>query len=575
MSDTARIRYQSAWNRLINIVEQQAQSLVRAAFSTAVREARDLAAGVYDLSGQLLAQSPCGTPIHANMMANSVGHFLKRWPVATMRPGDVFLTNDPWLGNGHLNDFTVVTPAFRGGRAVALFASACHVVDIGGRGVLADGRQVYEEGICIPLMKLAEGGVMNEWLLDIIRVNVRESTQVIGDLYSLAGCNDGACARLVAMLDEFGLENVEEVGAYILDRTRQGALAALARVTPGTYRNEMVLDGFEAPVTLRAAVTIGPEGVLVDFAGTSGVSGFGINVPLCFAEAYSSFAVKCILAPAVPNNAAALGLIRTVAPEGCILNAAFPSPVGARHIVGQMVPDLLFGCLDQAMRASVPAEGASCLWTLRLMGGQGRVDGDPEVLRDATPFTVGSIHSGGTGARPRQDGLSATAFPSGVRTVPVEVTETLAPILVWRKALRPDSGGAGTFRGGLGQVMEIENGEGKPFAIGAAFERVRNPARGRHGGLNGGAGVLSTTGGRALAPKGHQTIAAGDRLVLEMPGGGGWGDPFAREASRVAADVRDGYVSAEAARRDYGVVLDAGLAVDEVATAACRAAAKP
>jgi N-methylhydantoinase B len=549
----SEIVFQVLWNRLIAVVEEQAQTLVRTAFGTATREAGDLSAGVYNKAGDMIAQAVTGTPGHVNTMAKSVVHVLRKFPLATMLPGDVFITNDPWLGTGHLNDLVVVTPVFRNGAAVALFACTLHVQDIGGLGIPGAARQVYEEGLNIPIMKLVDQGRMNEWLLDIVRANVREPIQVIGDIYSEIACNEIGSRRLLEMMDEYGLPDIEELSNAILVRSREASLEEIGKLRFGTYRNTMTVDGLDAPLDLTAALTIGPDGIDVDFSGTGGLSGKGINVPICYTEAYTTFGVKCIVGPRIPNNAASLATIRVTAPEGCILNAPFPAAVQARSIMGQMLPDVVFGCLRQAIPDGVPAEGTSCLWNVRLMGGHGRVDADPALLRRATLYTITGFHSGGTGARPRQDGLSATAFPSGVRNVPVEITEAMAPVLILRKEYRTDSGGVGTYRGGLGQVMEIESAEAMPFAIATTYDRIDHPPRGANGGGNGAAGRVRTTSGRVLSGKGHHSIAADDRLIVEMPGGAGYGDPAARDPARVARDLRDGLISPEAARAAYGV----------------------
>ncbi len=574
MTGLELIRRQVMWDRLIAVVEEQAQTLVRCGFSTSTREAGDVSAGVFDPRGRMMAQAVTGTPGHVNSMARAVVHFLDAFPLATMRPGDVFITNDPWKGTGHLHDFTVVTPCFRGDAPVALFACTCHVIDVGGRGMGPEARSVMEEGIYVPIRHFARAGVVDETLMDMIRANVREPVQVAGDIYSLAGCNEVGCRRLLATMAEFGLADLDALGAHILDRSRAAMLAAIRALPPGRYANRMRVDGLEAPLDLVATMEIGPDGIAVDLAGTSPPSSFGINVPLCYTEAYASFGVKCIVAPKVPNNAATLDLIRVTAPPDCILNAQPPLPVATRHITGQLLPDLVIGCLAQALGGGVPAEGTSCLWNLMAMGGAGNVNVPPGDLAGATRFNVMSFHSGGTGARPGKDGLSATAFPSGVRNVPIEVTEQLSPLLVTRKEYRMDSGGAGAQRGGLGQVMEVVSLEDVPFTVSANYDRVLFPPRGRAGGKDGARGEVALGSGTALDGKGRQVVPRGAALVIRMPGGGGLGDPLDRPAALVAEDVRLGLVSPEAARRDYGVALRADGSLDDAATEAARQAAR-
>ena len=564
------IHQQIMWDRLIAVVEEQAQTLIRTGFSTSTREAGDVSAGVFDAQGRMLAQAVTGTPGHVNSMARAVVHFIDRFPTQTMQPGDVFITNDPWKGTGHLNDFTVVTPIYRKEQLVAMFACTSHVVDIGGRGTGPDARQVYEEGLYVPLMRFATKDGVNETLVDIVKANVREPVQVVGDIYSLAACNDVGGRRLLQMMDEFAIDRLDELGEHILSRSHAASLEAIRKLKKGTYHNRMRVDGYDKPLDLVAALTIADDGIYVDLTGTSGPSAFGINVPFCYTEAYSSFGIKCIVAPKVPNNEGSLSVIKISAPENCILNAKHPLPVQTRHITGQMLPDLMIGCLHEAMGGQVPAEGTSCLWNLFAMGGPGRVDGDPADFINAVTFNVMSFHSGGTGARPGKDGLSATAFPSGVRNVPVEVTEALSPILIRRKEYRIDSGGAGEFRGGLGQVMEVISLDDAPFAISANYDRVDFPPRGRDGGLDGKVGVLRLTSGQKLRGKGQQSIPKGGTLIIEMPGGGGLGDPRKRNAEMVLTDVTLGMVSRDAAAEDYGVVVREDWTIDWPATSAAR-----
>ncbi|MGB0631487.1 MAG: hydantoinase B/oxoprolinase family protein [Alphaproteobacteria bacterium] len=564
------IRLQIMWDRLIAVVEEQALTLIRTGFSTSTREAGDLSAGIFDISGDMLAQAVTGTPGHVNSMARSVKHFLDRFPVQDMSDGDVFLTNDPWKGTGHLHDFTFLTPCFLDGKPVALFASTCHVVDIGGRGMTSDGRTIYEEGLYIPLMRFAHAGRTDQTLIDIVTANVREPVQVIGDLHSLATCNEIACQRLREMMAEFAIADLDRLGAHILEKSKAAALDAIGKVPPGTYRHQMRIDGLEEPVDLVAEMTVTADGIDVDFTGSSGISSYGINVPLCYTEAYATFGVKCIVAPEVPNNAGSLSTIRISAPEGSILNAVHPAPVSVRHVTGQMLPDVVFGCLHKALGDAVPAEGTSCLWNLYAYGGPGRVEADPRSLADAQPFTVLSFHSGGTGARPGKDGLSATAFPSGVRNVPVEVTEAISPLIVWRKEFRPDSGGAGLYRGGLGQTMELGLLEDAPFAFSALFDRIEHPPRGRDGGGDGAGGAIRLSSGSPLNGKGTQTIPTGERVTIEMPGGGGLGAPAARDVALVAADVRAGMVSVEAARAHYRVAVKKSGEIDPAETEKLR-----
>lgn len=550
----SQIGMQIQWNRLLSIVEEQAQTLIRTAFSTSAREAGDISAGVYDTRARMLAQAVTGTPGHVNAMAASVKHFLAKYPLEAMNEGDVYVTNDPWLGTGHLNDFTVMTPTWRNGEVVALFACTTHVVDIGGRGFGPDGRQVFEEGLNIPIMPLAIKGEMNRMVLDIIAVNNRNPVEVEGDLYSLVACNDVGCRRLVSMMDEFGLESIDGLADHVIEASRKGMAEEISKLPNGVYKNAMRIDGYEKPVDLVGTMTITDDTIFVSFDGTSPISSYGINVPMTYTEAYASFGVRCAVGGGIPNNAGSLAAVQITAPSGSILNAPRPCAVTARHVIGQMLPDVVLGCLHQIAPERCPAEGTSCLWNPVLLGGHGVVDGD---YGQATPFAMNTFHTGGAGARPEKDGLNATAFPSGVRNTPVEINETIAPLIFWKKEYRQDSGGVGEHRGGVGQIMEIEHSQGAPFAISSMFDRVDYPARGRDGGGSGALGTIGLRSGRVFKGKGRQTVPAGERLVLQMPGGGGLGNVSKRGRGRVAQDVANGFVSPEAAQLDYGVSDDA------------------
>jgi N-methylhydantoinase B len=416
------------------------------------------------MKGRMLAQAVTGTPGHINSMARSVVHFLDAFPAETLKDGDILITNDPWKGTGHLFDLTVVTPIFLDGKPGALFACTTHVVDIGGLGVSAEGRQIYHEGLYIPLMHLAREGRMNEDLLGIVRANVREPVQVVGDIYALVACNETGGRRLCEMMREFNLADLDHLGEEIISRSRRAMADIIAKLPQGSWTARMTIDGFEAPVTLVATLTISGDRVLVDYTGTSGLSRYAINCPMCYTEAYTSFGVKAALAPWIPNNTGTLDAVIVTAPENTILNAPHPAAVYARSVMGHMLPDVVYGCLDQALPDTVPAEGTSSLWNLSLLAGHGLTGMEGSAVR---AFNVTTFHSGGAGARPRQDGLSATPFPSGVRNVPIEITEAITPLGVWRKELRLGSGGSAV---GLVSVWK------SPIAMGRllVFRRALN-----------------------------------------------------------------------------------------------------
>jgi N-methylhydantoinase B len=531
------IERQIMWNRLIAIVEEQGQTLLRTAFSPMVREAGDLSAGVFDPQGRMLAQAVTGTPGHVNSMAESVKHFIRHFGLETMKPGDAYITNDPWMGTGHLNDFVITTPCFHNGRLVALFSCTSHLIDIGGIGFGPDGTDVHMEGIYIPFLKLIEEGKVNETLIAMIRANTRLPVDTVGDTYSLAACNDVGCQRLTEMMSEFRLDDLDDLSAYICERSEATVREEIAALPKGSWSNTMVTDGYDSPIELTATVTVSDDGIHVDYTGTSPVAARGINVPISYTTAYTVFGLACVVGRNVPNNAGSLAPLTVSAPEGCILNAPKPAPVCSRHVIGQMLPDVVFGCLRQAVPDRVPAEGTSCLWNLnvrgRIKGGEGGQYG----------FSMTVTSNGGTGARPQSDGLSATAYPSGVKGTPVEIAEQITPLIFWTKEYRPDSGGAGRMRGGHGQNIEIESRIGEPFELLAAYDRIDHPARGRDGGKDGAPGVVAFKSGKKLPGKGFLMVPPDERLVIKTPGGGAIGDPAERDLERVAAERKAGLVT--------------------------------
>ena len=549
----SNVAYQVMWNRLISVVEEQAQALVRTAFSTSVREAGDLSAGVYDTQGRMLAQAVTGTPGHVNAMADAVAHFIRRIGREHMFEGDVYITNDPWEGTGHLHDITMVTPSFREGALVGFFACTAHVVDIGGRGFGADAHSVYEEGLYIPIMKFAAKGTVDATLMRIIRGNVREPDQLIGDIYALATCNEIGHRRLVDMMDEIALADLDGIAAIILNNSHRATVARIAALPQTSASGEMTMDVFDQPITLKVKISVEDDRIVSDFTGSSGVDKKGINCPLVYAKAYACYALKVAIAPEIPNNAASLAPFEVTAPENTIVNALHPAPVALRHIVGHFVPDAVYDAFDKIVPGLVPAEGAGCLCNFQVSL---RPRSDAPAPAHARRSEVLTFNSGGSGARPEHDGLNATAFPSGVMTMPIEATEHAGPVFSWRKDLRPDSGGAGKTRGGLGQYMEVGAQEGHEFDIQAMFDRGKHPARGRRGGANGAATTIVRSDGSGMQVKGKQFVPHGTRVLMAFPGGAGYGDPAARPTEKVKRDLAHGYISEATARDVYGLSSD-------------------
>lgn len=542
MTDLSPARLQVMWNRLLAVVEEQGQTLIRAAFSPIVRECGDISAGIFDVNGRMLAQAVTGTPGHINTMAEAVKTLRERFPIQTMQPGDIYMTNDPWLASGHLNDFLLMMPAFKDGRVIGFTSCTSHLVDLGGLGMGPEGSDIYDEGLLIPPCKLVGRGEVNALLMDIVKANSREPIANEGDIYALIACCEAGAARLVGMMEDFGLDDLNVLADHIIETSRRGTLEAIAEVPGGVYRNVLKVDGYEGELELHATLTVTKERLHLDFTGTSGCSKKGINVPLNYATAYSVFAMRCIIGSDIPNNAGSLEPFVVTGPEGCILNAQAPAPVAMRHSLGQMTPDLVLGCLAKALPDRVPSEGASCMYDLPMRHA-------PEVARNGGhQFAVELVHNGGTGARPRADGLSATAYPSGVFGSQVEITEAVAPVTIWRRELLPDSGGAGQYRGGLGQRIEMTSAVDEPFLVFLSVERLKNAAKGRAGGLAGAPGRIQVSGRAADIPgKCELRVEPGERLIFDTPGGGGFGSPEARDPELLARDLACGLVTAEGA----------------------------
>ncbi|GAB3714911.1 hydantoinase B/oxoprolinase family protein [Amycolatopsis oliviviridis] len=531
-------------NRLHSILAEQQNALVNTAFSSVVRESLDLACAVFDSRGEMIGQSVGGTPGHINAMATGMHHFAAAYPPGALEPGDVLLTNDPWQTAGQINDITVATPVFLRGRLVAWFASCCHAPDIGGRLVSAEATEVFEEGLRLPIMKFLREGEVNADLELLIRANVRTPEETIGDLYAQVTGNEVGAASLVRLLEEFQLDTLDDVAAEIMNRSERALRDALAKLPDGTYTSELVTDGFDdEEVVLKVTVTIDGEEIHLDFAGSSPQSRRGINVVLNYTRAYASFAVKAAISPEVPHNAGSFRPVHVTAPEGSVLNCTPPAPVASRHLIGHFLPSLLLTALHEALPGNALAHSADALWMTIWRG----------TDAEGREFMLNVFQTGGIGARSTKDGLNTTGFPSGLRSTPTEVIETMAPLVQRERVLRTDSGGAGRWRGGLGQRTSMAACGEISWSVNGNVDRVLRPASGVDSGHDGAVGRFGLSDGASLPSKSRVNLRPDDVVDVILPGGGGYGDPFDRTPEAVLADVVDGYVSVEAARELYGV----------------------
>jgi N-methylhydantoinase B len=444
---------------------------------------------------------------------------------------------------------------------VGFFGNTCHVLDIGGIGLSTDGRSMFEEGLFVPITKLYDRGEPNRQLMQIIEANVRAPEPVIGDIHAQAAGNDVGAARLIEFMEEFGLSELEPLADEIIGRSERAMRAAIATLPDGVFTNAVYSDGYEEPVKLNVTITKSGDALHVDWSGSSDESTRGINVVLNYTHAYTTYALKCALAPDVPNNEGSFRPVTVWAPPRSILNAQPPAAVAARHILGHFLPGAVFGALAQALPDRVIAEGAANIWNLQFTGHD--LAGDP--------FTYVWFSCGGTGARPTKDGLHATAFPSGISGVPAEVIEQLTPVVLRKREIRADSAGPGRFRGGCGQTLQVAVRTDRPFRFAPLFDRLHHAAAGYAGGHDGEFAEIRLSDGTVYERKGNRELDPGTEITLNLPGGGGFYDPLTRDVKAVLEDVLNGIVSIDAARTDYGVVIDPiSLEIDHAATEAER-----
>lgn len=532
------------WDRLVSIADEVVSALVSTSFSTMVRESGDLSCVLFEGGGRSLVQGTLAVPSFTGTAPLTLRHMLERFPPASLEPGDVLLTNDPWLGTGHVYDANVMRPIFAGDRLVGYSMSVTHLPDVGGPGYSSAVREVYEEGLRIPVMKLMKRGRPNEELFELIRENVRLTDMVIGDLMANVTCNEVAGRLLVEFMEEYRLDDLGGLSEAIIATTEQAMRAKLQAIPDGTYRNRIAIEGIDDQLTLACALTVDGDRVHVDFDGTGPVVGRGINVPLCYTRAFVNYSLKCLTIPEIPNNEGAANPITLAAPAGCILNARPPVATGGRHVIGHYVTPLMFGALEDVLPDQVQAD-CGMLTQFYFQGTS------PEGRGISSIFFA----AGGYGALCDLDGWPATPGPSNMIGTPVEVWENETGITMVEKTLLPDSGGAGEFRGGPGQDLTLRNDTGNELTVSTFAGRTEFPAEGYRGGR---AGALRQhrINDQPVHPKGRYTLAPGASIRTLEAGGGGFGPPERRPVEKVLDDVRRGYVTLEGARRDYGVLVD-------------------
>ncbi len=531
------------WDRLISITDEIVSALIRTSFSTIVRESGDLSCVLFDADGNTLAQGTYSVPSFTGTAPITLRHMLKRFPRETLRPGDVIMTNDPWMGTGHLFDVSVMRPVFRGKKHVGFTLSVTHLADIGGLGFTTTTTEIFEEGIQIPISKIVREGHLNEDLMEMILKNVRLPEMVYGDLMANITCNEVGGRALVEFMDEYNVDDLGTLSAAIISQSERLMRNQIRAIPDGIYRNSLQIEGTDGPTTLAAAVHIRGDKVHLDFAGTGPVVKRGINVPFCYTRAFTLYALKCLLLPELPNNEGCSNPISLEAPDNCILNALSPWPTGGRHIFGHYVAPLINGALRSALPDRVPAE-TGMLSQLNCQG----------VHREGGRISTIYFCAGGYGALDGFDGHAAVPAPSNMIGSPTEVFEHETSLCVVYKRLQPDSGGAGQFTGGPGPEINLRNDTENLLQLSCFAGRTEFPAQGIDGGRNGSL-RQHRINGELVDSKGRYMLKPGDLVTISEAGGAGFGDPSKRSRSQLEVDVEAGHRSLEGVLRDFKVDL--------------------
>ena len=566
---------QILWNRVVSVADEAATGLIRTSYSSVVRDFHDFACGVFDAEGSLLAHSTKTTTAFIGVMPYVMRNFLAHFPPQTLEPGDALITNDPWQGTGHAYDLCIASPIFHGGRIAGYAICIVHHLDVGGRMATTESKDMFEEGLRLPMLKLYRAGSFDASIQGVIRANVRAPEKMFGDIRAQIVANN-VCARgLAAMIDDYGLDPAAllELSREISGRTERSLREKIALLPRGTYENDVTLPtiGNVSGIHIHVAVTVEGDSILIDYAGSSPEVPAAVNVTFNMTRSYSMYPIKLALDPGVPNNEGAFRPVTVRAPEGSLLNCQPPAPTWGRTMICHNLPEIVFGALAKA----IPE---------RIMAGSGAT---PLVFtyfrakrRDGKTYIGINSSMGGLGANARGDGPSCRGFPYNVGNIPIETVENDLPVIYLRKEMQPDSGGPGRHRGGLGQEFEFQVADGELGPDGPLVVSIRGSGRkpespypvfGRLGG-GVGRGEDLTLNGTPIPHGPQQALKPGDRLRMALPGGGGFGDPFTREPARVARDVALGYVTRDAAAADYRVAIDAQGAVDEAGTQRLRTA---
>ena len=555
------VTIQILWNRLITIVDEAATGLMRTAYTPSVKEYHDFCCALFDANAQMLSHSTVTTAGFLGIVPEVMRNFLEKNPPESLKPGDAIITNDPWIASGHLIDISIASPIFHRENIVGYTLCIVHHLDMGGRMSTLESKDMYEEGLKIPILKLFEAGEVNETIFEFMKANIRVPDKVLGDVRAQLVANNVCTQGLKTLLEEYNLDGLEELGAEVIQRTESSLRRKIAALPDGSYRNNVLLPkipGCNEDIRVNTLVTVEGEQVTIDYTGSSGEVGAAVNCSYNMTRSYTAYPIKLALDPYVPNNDGGLRPIKVIAPEGTIVNSRPPAATWGRTMISHLFPEIVFAAMEKIMPETILASnGGSPANEVYLHGRHS----------DGRSFMAIAQHSGGFGASSRYDGYSCLCFPNNTRNIPIEVTENEARMFYLRKEFTTDSAGPGRNRGGLGQEIEfcILDGETElardvesSVRLSGRTEDGTFPVFGRRGGKNGrGSGMWVNN-----EPVDHgiyRRLSPNDRVRFVLSGGGGYDLPQLRDPERVLFDVKEGYVSVERAKLDYGVVIDAEL----------------
>ncbi|HYA92661.1 MAG TPA: hydantoinase B/oxoprolinase family protein [Thermodesulfobacteriota bacterium] len=555
------------WRRLISIVDESDSSVARTAFSSLLRDAHDYTCMFTDQKGRELAQGSFATPGQSGAMALGIKNLVNKLPLETYKPGDIFITNDPWALAGHLNDVCVMSPIIYKNKVVAFTACVFHHSDIGGR-VSSDNHDVFEEGLFIPLVKLYDGGVLNPSVMEMIRWNVRTPDEVVGDIRSQIAANHVCGEKICQMLRENDLENLDDLADQVISRTEKGMREEIEKIPDGLYHAEGIIEQMKGQqdVVIKAAIEVKGSDITVDLDGSSPQVNWGGNVVYNFTYAYVFMAIKSMFGPDIPNNDGCARTVKLKAPEGTVVHCKFPAAVAARLVIGHYITEIIYRALSEVAPSKVIAASGGTPAQMNVFYGK---------RNDARPWHSVIIRGGGMGASSKSDGNYVYIFPANGANTPIEIFESDTPLIVENRELLADSGGPGRMKGGLGQreVFRVPDDHYAPLPpvnLGIQAGRHIHPPKGLFGGKPGAKAkfLVNKTPGN---PFGLTQLKPGDVVTIDAAGGGGCGNPLERDLDMVESDVLEGYVSLERAREDYGVIIDPKtMKVDEEATRKVR-----